>query len=60
MQLITHLHLVQMLTMHGVAPPHLNGMDRENFAIHDVLTAVLLLKVDIFWKMTLCCWASGF
>jgi hypothetical protein len=49
-----------MLTMHGVAPPHLHGMDREKFAIFEVLTAVLLLKVDVFWKMTLCCWTSGF
>jgi len=39
-----------MLTMHGAAPPFLHLMHRENFAIFEVLTAVLLLKVKVFWK----------
>jgi hypothetical protein len=42
-----------MLTMHGAAPPHLHGMHRENSAMFEVLKAVLLLKVKIFWKVTL-------
>jgi hypothetical protein len=50
MQFITDLHLVQMLTMHGAAPPHLHDMHRQNRAIFEFLTAVLLLKVTVFWK----------
>jgi len=50
MQLITHLHLVHMLTMHGAAPPLPNGMYRENCAMFEVLTAVMMLKVKVFWK----------
>jgi len=50
MQLITDLHLVQMLTMHGAAPPHLHGVHRQNSAIFEFLTAVLLLKITVFWK----------
>jgi len=39
-----------MLTMHGAAPPLPNGMYRENCAMFEVLTAVMMLKVKVFWK----------
>jgi hypothetical protein len=39
-----------MLTMHGAAPPLPNGMYRENCALFEVLTAVMMLKVKVFWK----------
>jgi hypothetical protein len=39
MQLNAHLHLVQMLTMHGASPPHLSGVHRQNRAIFEVLRA---------------------
>jgi hypothetical protein len=44
MQLNTHLHLVQVLKMHGAAPPLPNGMYREKFTMFEVLTAVMMLK----------------
>jgi hypothetical protein len=33
---------------------------RENCAMFEVLKAVMMLKFEVFWKMTLCCGASGF
>ena len=44
MQLNTQLHIVQILTMQGAAPPCPNGVYRENFAMFEVLTAVMMLK----------------
>jgi hypothetical protein len=39
-----------MLTMQGAAPPHLHGVHRQNRAIFEVLTGVMMLKVKVFWK----------
>jgi hypothetical protein len=37
-----------MLTMHGAAPPHLQGVHRENCAMFEVLKAVMMLKFEVF------------
>jgi hypothetical protein len=50
MQLTTHLYPAQILTKHGAAPPLPNGMSAENCAVFEVLTAVMILKVKVFWK----------